>query len=110
MARKVLGQGFLEMKRPVLPTWLIGLQCILALTLAGCGLKGPLYLPDEARNIETRSAPPPSPNAPSSPETVDSPDTPPSPAPEVTAPPGTTPPETTPKNDKDKDKNGTPPR
>ena len=98
------------MKRRVLPIGLIGLTCALALALAGCGLKGPLYLPDEARNIETRPAPPPSPKAPSSPETVDSPDTPPSPAPEVTAPPATTPPETTSDDDKDKDKTGEPPR
>jgi predicted small lipoprotein YifL len=98
------------MKRRVVPIGLIGVPCILAFALAGCGLKGPLYLPDEARNIETRPAPPPNPNAPSSPETVDSPDTPPSPAPEVTAPTGTTPPEKTSDDGTDEDKNGTPPR
>lgn len=88
---------------------LIGLPCILALALGGCGLKGPLYLPGEARDVVTRPAPPSDPSAPSSPETVDAPDTSPSPAPEVTAPPGTTP-DTKSEPDKDKDKNGKPPR
>ena len=59
----------------------------------GCGQKGPLYLPDEARDVVTRPATRhrPEPEAPNSPETVDSPDTPPSPAPEVTAPAETPP-------------------
>lgn len=83
---------------------LIALTCILAAALTGCGQKGPLYLPGEARDVVTRPAPPASPSAPSSPQTVDSPETPASPAPEVTAPEGA------PREDKDKDKNGKPPR
>ncbi len=69
----------------------IGAACLLAFALAGCGQKGPLYLPEEARDIVTRPAPPSSPSAPSSPETVDSPDTPASPAPEVSKPEGSPP-------------------
>ncbi len=65
--------------------------CLLSGSLAGCGQKGPLYLPDEARDIVTRPAPPLTPSAPDSPQTVDSPDTPPSPAPEVSKPEGTPP-------------------
>ena len=74
------------------------LAWLLLALLAGCGQKGPLYLPDEARGIVTRPAPPTSPGetqqAPSTPATPDSPQGPPNPAPEVT------PPDT----DKDKDK------
>jgi len=73
---------------------LTGLACILAATLAGCGQKGPLYLPDEARDVVTRPAPPANSGAPESPGAGDSPDLPPSPVPE----------------DADKDKNGKPPR
>ena len=71
--------------------------------LAGCGQKGPLYLPDEAREVVTR--PTKSPPADSTPQGSNSPQTPDSPpqtasqAPEVTAPddkreqkPGSTPP------------------
>ncbi len=78
----------------------IGAACLLALALAGCGQKGPLYLPGEARDIVTRPAPS-RPTAPSSPETIDSPDTPPSPAPEVSKPEGTPP------DAKDDDENAT---
>lgn len=64
------------------------------LTLEGCGQKGALYLPGEAREIVTRPtqtppaepAPPPPVDAPNSPDTVDSPVGPASPAPEVVAP------------------------
>lgn len=73
--------------------------------LAGCGQKGPLYLPDEARDIVTRPAQPPSTpaqdaEAPNSPDTVDSPQGPPSPAPEVVAP----------DDDERRKEQGTPPR
>lgn len=78
--------------------------CVLSLVFTGCGQRGPLYLPEEARDIVTRPAPPSSPSAPSSPETVDAPDTPPSPAPEVSEP------EETPPDGKDDDDNGEPRR
>jgi predicted small lipoprotein YifL len=60
---------------------------VLAL-LAGCGQKGPLYLPDEARGIVTRpaSAPGETQQSPSTPATTDAPQGPANPAPEVTAP------------------------
>jgi predicted small lipoprotein YifL len=70
------------MKRHVLPA---GLAYILVTVLAGCGQKGPLYLPDEARDVVTRPATP----SPESPES---------------APPGGAAP------DEDKDKDGDPPR
>jgi predicted small lipoprotein YifL len=58
--------------------------------LAGCGQKGPLYLPDQAREIVTRpavsSAPGETHEAPSSPHTTDTPQQPANPAPEVSAP------------------------
>ena len=58
--------------------------------LAACGQKGPLYLPDKARDVVTRPAgsqtPPEKSQAPNTPGTVDSPESPPNPAPEVTAP------------------------
>jgi len=64
--------------------------------LAACGQKGPLYLPDTAKEVVTRpaSAPPDRPESestsvPNSPHTADSPAATPSPAPEVTAPEGT---------------------
>jgi predicted small lipoprotein YifL len=64
-----------------------------SLLLAACGQQGPLYLPDEARDIVTRPVQtpqqPPEPGAeaqaPNSPQTVDSP-VPVPPAPEVSAP------------------------
>lgn len=81
---------------------------LLAGALAGCGQKGPLYLPDAPSDVVTRpaSTPPASENAeaPNSPQTADSPGSPPSPAPEVTAPVGT--PEA---EDAKKDKNAAPP-
>jgi predicted small lipoprotein YifL len=78
------------------------LACLLG-ALAGCGQKGPLYLPDEAKEVVTRptqSSPTDSaPQGSNSPQTPDSPPQPTSPAPEVTAPddkrdqkPGNTPP------------------
>ena len=74
-------------------------------SLAACGQKGPLYLPEQAREVVTRPAqtPPPAPDsqAPNTPQTVDSPAAPPNPAPEVTAP----------ESDKDKKQpDGTAPR
>jgi len=83
---------------------------IAALTLgalAGCGQKGPLYLPDTAGEVVTRPATTPpaeDSSAPDSAQTVDSPTEPPSPAPEVTAPVGT--PEA---KDTKKEKGATPP-
>ena len=61
---------------------------VFAGALAGCGLKGPLYLPEKASEIVTRPAPvpPETTNAPNSPQTIDSPATGDTPAPEVTAP------------------------
>jgi predicted small lipoprotein YifL len=62
----------------------------LALLLAGCGQKGPLYLPESTGEVVTRPAQTPpeteSTTAPSSPQGVDSPSTPANPAPEVTEP------------------------
>ena len=61
---------------------------VLAGALAGCGLKGPLYLPEKASEIVTRPTPvpPETTSAPNSPQTIDSPATGDTPAPEVTAP------------------------
>jgi predicted small lipoprotein YifL len=72
----------------------------LLAALAGCGQKGPLYLPEQPKEIVTRptqtpagpQAPqpapeaPPLPQAPSSPQTADSPEGQASPAPEVVLP------------------------
>ena len=66
------------------------LAALLLGPLAGCGYKGDLYLPGEARDIVTRPTqtpvPPETGEAPNSPRTPDSPVEPASPAPEVTAP------------------------
>jgi predicted small lipoprotein YifL len=65
------------------------LCAVLAGALAGCGLKGPLYLPEPAGEIVTRPAPVPPPettSGPNSPQTVDSPAAGDTPAPEVTTP------------------------
>jgi predicted small lipoprotein YifL len=51
--------------------------------LVACGQKGPLYLPDQAREV---TRPEPDSQAPNSPQTVDSPEGPANPAPEVTVP------------------------
>ena len=63
--------------------------CLLV-TIAGCGKKGPLYLPQPASEIVTRPAETPpaseSTDAPNSPQTVDSQPAAPPPAPEVTPP------------------------
>jgi predicted small lipoprotein YifL len=67
---------------------------MLVLLLAGCGQKGPLYLPDQAREVVTHPSPAPAPapspaetsGAQNSPQTVDSPEGPASPAPEVVVP------------------------
>ena len=61
--------------------------------MAGCGQKGPLYMPDQPTEIVTRptqtpaaeTSPAPNP-APNTPPSVDSPQGPANPAPEVTAP------------------------
>jgi predicted small lipoprotein YifL len=62
----------------------------VAATLAACGQKAPLYLPEQTGEIVTRptQAPVPgeTPEAPNSPQTVDSPEGAASPAPEVVAP------------------------
>jgi predicted small lipoprotein YifL len=62
-----------------------GLTCAV---LAGCGLKGPLYLPEQTGEIVTRPTPvpPETTSAPNSPQTVDSPAAGATPAPEVTTP------------------------
>jgi predicted small lipoprotein YifL len=78
--------------------------CVLG-TLAGCGQKGPLYLPDEAKEVVTRptQTPPPdsAPQGSSTPQTPDS-APPQNPAPEVTAPP--------PDKDRDQKPGTTPPK
>jgi predicted small lipoprotein YifL len=63
---------------------------LLACVLAGCGQKGPLYLPDKPGEVVTRPAtvPPETSGAPSSPPTIDTPPAGDTPAPEVTAPEG----------------------
>jgi predicted small lipoprotein YifL len=62
----------------------------LVTLLAGCGQKGPLYLPEKAGEIVTRPTQAPEPpsngQAPNTPQTVDSPQGPDNPAPEVTKP------------------------
>jgi len=62
----------------------------LAATLAACGQKGPLYLPEQTGEIVTRPTQTPvpgeTPEAPNSPQTVDSPEGAASPAPEVVVP------------------------
>ena len=82
---------------------------LLALSLAGCGQKGPLYMPDNSqgevvtRPASTDAATGTSNGAASSPASPDSPDRAAPPAPEVTAP-------TTDEDPKKKDKsNGTQP-
>ena len=70
-------------------TWL-ALGVALATALVACGQKGPLYLPDQARDIVTRPAGTQAPAgqspAPDSPQSPDSSAQPANPAPEVTAP------------------------
>jgi predicted small lipoprotein YifL len=67
----------------------IALAALLVL-LAGCGQKGPLYLPERGGEVVTRPArtPPPgeSSQSPNTPRTIDSPQGPANPAPEVTKP------------------------
>jgi predicted small lipoprotein YifL len=74
--------------RPIRAT----LLATLLWALAGCGQKGPLYLPDPSGEVVTRpaaeSTASPDGATSNSPQTVDSPLTPASPAPEVTAPEG----------------------
>jgi predicted small lipoprotein YifL len=78
---------------------------LLALSLAACGQKGPLYMPDSTqgeivtRPASTDAATGTSSGASNSPATPDSPDRAASPTPEVTAPP----------SDADKKKNGSQP-
>jgi predicted small lipoprotein YifL len=81
--------------RPAAIPMTIRLTCavlagVLACLLAGCGLKGPLYLPEQASGIVTRptQTPPEPATAPNSPQTIDSPTGGATPAPEVTAPAG----------------------
>lgn len=79
---------------------------LLALPLAGCGQKGPLYLPDSTQGevITRPTQTPAGTESPNSPATPGSPQQSTSPAPEVTAPDATDP-------DKDKKKDGaTPPK
>jgi predicted small lipoprotein YifL len=84
----------------------IGFACAV---LAGCGLKGPLYLPEQASGIVTRptQTPPEPASAPNSPQTIDSPSVSATPAPEVTAPaPGETAVDAAQASDKDKKNSG----
>jgi predicted small lipoprotein YifL len=68
----------------------MALACVLLAALAGCGKKGPLYLPEPAGEVVTRPAETPpaseSTEAPNSAQTTDSQPAAPAPAPEVTAP------------------------
>jgi predicted small lipoprotein YifL len=68
----------------------IALLCVVLAMLAGCGKKGPLYLPEAASEVVTRPAETPpaaeSTTAPNSPQTPDSQPAAPAPAPEVSAP------------------------
>jgi len=85
--------------------WSAAIVLCGALLLAGCGQKGPLYMPEQATQIITRptqtpsdqkpteppadtppAAAPEHSDAPSTPQTVDQPLGPDNPAPEVTAP------------------------
>ena len=65
----------------------VAVICLLV-TIAGCGKKGPLYLPEPAGEVVTRPAETPPAtertDAPNSPQTVDSQPAAPAPAPEVT--------------------------
>jgi len=64
------------------------LACALCVALAGCGQKGPLYLPDEAKEVVTRpTQTPPAEPAPEGSNTPQTPDT-----PEEETKPGTKPP------------------
>jgi predicted small lipoprotein YifL len=87
MAGQTGGSEFVEVMQKVsLPVAIAAAACTL---LGGCGLKGPLYLPEKTGEIVTRpaQAPPESGTAPNSPQTVDSPPSGETPATEVTAPP-----------------------
>jgi predicted small lipoprotein YifL len=68
----------------------VALLCVALAMLAGCGKKGPLYLPEAASEVVTRPAETPpatdSTTAPNSPQTPDSQPAAPTPAPEVSAP------------------------
>jgi predicted small lipoprotein YifL len=84
MALQPGGQKIVNIRRPA--RLVAGFACGLIL-LAGCGQKGPLYLPGEATEVVTRpTQTPPAPAAPDTPQTGDSPSEPPNPAPEVTGP------------------------
>jgi predicted small lipoprotein YifL len=90
MAGQTRGFEFVEVMRRSFRPVAVRVTCaLLAGALAGCGLKGPLYLPEKAGGIVTRPAQAPSEttSAPNSPQTVDSPQAGDTPAPEVTAPP-----------------------
>jgi predicted small lipoprotein YifL len=104
MAAQILRSGYVEVKRRAPSSIAFRAACILvAGVLAGCGLKGPLYLPEQASEIVTRptqTPPPEATTAPGSGQTVDSPAGGDTPAPEVTAPEST----------EKKDKAGTTPK
>jgi predicted small lipoprotein YifL len=74
----------------MLPRTKLALLAALSLTAAACGLKGPLYRPDEARN---ESVTPANPAAPASTETPKKKDTPSSSVPGETSEPGVSPPD-----------------
>jgi predicted small lipoprotein YifL len=74
-------------RRPALPALLW--VCAHVLLFAGCGQKGPLYLPEQTGEVVTRptqTPPPETGGASSSPQSVDSPAAGGSPAPEVGEP------------------------
>jgi len=69
--------------------WSSAIALCGALLLAGCGQKGPLYMPEQATQVITRPTQTPSDQQPAgqpAPQTVDQPLGPDNPAPEVTAP------------------------
>jgi predicted small lipoprotein YifL len=92
--------------KPCRGAQLRALVLLTGLTLAGCGQKGPLYLPDSPGEVVTRptaTPPPETTDSSNSPQSVDSPPAPPNPAPEVTEP------EPSAKDKQKKDGAGTPP-
>jgi predicted small lipoprotein YifL len=88
--------------RAMLAPWLL----VLAFSVAGCGQKGPLYLPDKPGEVVGGPDPENGSAGANSPRTVDSPPSQPSPAPEVTAPEGAAAAE----DEQDRNAPGAPPR
>src|SRR6185436_14799177 len=90
------GMAFVTGGRDLVKSVRLSLAIALVAALAGCGQKGPLYLPEKTGEIVTRptQTPPAAPSpaqgevseSPNSPETADSPEQQASPAPEVVLP------------------------